>query len=44
VSDRPNDPEKALADGSGRYHEHSVWIALLDQTGPLTDSFHSSEL
>jgi uncharacterized protein (TIGR02598 family) len=35
VSDRPTDPQKALADGSKHYHEHSVWIALLDQTGPL---------
>ncbi|RBP46252.1 uncharacterized protein (TIGR02598 family) [Roseimicrobium gellanilyticum] len=44
VSDRPNDPQRAFADGSGHYHEHSVWIALLDQTGPLMGPLHSSEL
>lgn len=44
VTDRLNNYTQSLADGSGKYRERSVWIALLEQTGPLTGAAAVSSL
>ncbi|WP_009959406.1 Verru_Chthon cassette protein B [Verrucomicrobium spinosum] len=44
VTDRLSNYTQSLADGSGKYRERSVWIALLEQTGPLTGAAAVSSL
>lgn len=44
VTDRLNNYTQSLADGSGKYRERSVWVALLEQTGPLTGAAAVSSL
>ncbi|TLD72642.1 Verru_Chthon cassette protein B [Phragmitibacter flavus] len=35
ITDNAKNYQSALSNGSGKYRERSVWIALLEQTGPL---------
>jgi uncharacterized protein (TIGR02598 family) len=44
VTNRLTNYQQSFVDGSGHYRERSVWIALLEQTGPLTGAARVSSL